>query len=86
VTYIRWPEAHRNTPDASPGMSAADVEAQDEFYAKAVKACVNHEWRTHKQGACQFAVSVDVLRRSRDLADWVGFFDVVRLPVRAGPI
>ena len=41
-----------------------------------MEACVGQQWQTHKQGACQFAASVDAARLSYGVADWIGMWDV----------
>jgi len=57
-------------------MNELDATAQAHFLKKAMSACLYNEWTTHTQGACQFAASVDMLRRSYGKTSLLGFLDV----------
>jgi hypothetical protein len=78
VTYVHWPPAHADAVSPVPqGMNELDATAQAHFLKKAMSACLYNEWTTHTQGACQFAASVDMLRRSYGKTSLLGFLDVV---------
>jgi hypothetical protein len=77
VTYSIWPPKSINDVYPVPAaMLPEDAKEQESFLRRSMTACLKNEWQTHKQGACQFAVSVDILRRSYGRAEWVGFFDI----------
>lgn len=78
VEMVSWPPKDISSVAAPSALaSEAKTKAQNKFLNKALKACWAQEWQTHKQGPCQFAASVDMLRRAEGNFDWLGFLDIV---------